>query len=95
MLRRALQISARNSARDRSGPTISRRDNGHRDDSGTPAASALNSASNPLTTVGSWVTSTASQVRVKHFAVGLSVVTIAVESSATRYLAWYLTTGSA
>ena len=95
MLCLAPAISARISARERSGPTINRRPSGRRDGSGTPAASALNSVSSPFTTDGSCVISTASHVREKHFRVGLSVVMIAVDSSATRYLAWYLTTGSA
>ena len=52
-------------------------------------------ATGSRTTASSWVTSTASQVRVKHFRVGLRVVTTAGPSSATRYFAWYFTTGSA
>ena len=95
MLCFALAISARISGRERSGPTISRRPSGRRDGNGTPAASALYSVSRPFTTDGSCVINTASHVRVKHLRVGLSVVMIAVESSATRYFAWYLTTGSA
>jgi hypothetical protein len=87
MLCFALSISARISGRDRSGPTINRRPSGRRDGSGTPAASALNNVNKPLTTDGSCVISTASHVRVKHLRVGLSVVMIAVDSSATRYLA--------
>ena len=91
----ALMINPRISARERSGPTISRRPSGRLDGNGTPAASALNNVSSPLTTDGSCVINTASHVFVKHFRVGLSVVITAVDSSATRYLAWYLTTGSA
>ncbi len=95
MLLLAPAIRPRISARDRSGPMIRRRLIGRRDGSGLPAESARNSVSRPFTTVGSCVISTASQVRVKHFRVGLRVVMIAVVPSATRYLAWYFTTGSA
>src|SRR6185503_13290840 len=48
----------------------------------------------PETTAGSYVRTSASQVLRKHFFVKFSDVTSAGPSSATRYFAWYLTTGS-
>src|SRR5688500_4421682 len=95
MLLFALAIIARISERERSGPTINRRVIGRRCGSPLPAESARNSVSRPLTTDGSCVINIASHVRVKHLLVGFKVVMIAVAPSATRYLAWYFTTGSA
>src|SRR5262245_5823704 len=94
-LRVALEMSRRYSVRDRSGPTISRALASRVNASGAPLVSARKSASSPRTTAASRVTSRQSQVRVKQRSVGFNVVTTAVASSATRYFAWYFTTGSA
>src|SRR2546425_680241 len=61
---------------------------------GRRSASAAISARSADATSGSWVTTTASQVRSKHLRVKLQEATMAGPSSATRYLAWYFTTGS-
>ena len=89
----ACSMSAVNCRRARSGPTISRGDScsGIAVRVRDPRPSGLRS---PLTTSGSWVTTIASLVLAKHLRVKFSDATSAGPSSATRYLAWYLTTGS-
>ncbi len=92
MLELALSMSAVNCRRARSGPTTSRGETWS--GSGRRSRSVWCSRLSPAITSGSHVTTSASHVRSKHLRVRLSDATIAGPSSATRYLAWYLTTGS-
>jgi hypothetical protein len=77
--------------RERSGPTMSRgvRPGGI----ARPSRSAAINARSPETTSGSCVSTKASHVRSKHLRVKLNDAITAGPSSATRYLAWYFTSG--